>query len=98
MKDNIEDLNKLKEEINKQKLENKKKTNEILSEKLATKHLLEKAIKIEEELQNHKFVDMTKAYCIHELTSKVSALESEISNNLATMNKRKVKIVTSSYE
>ena len=54
LKDTIEDLIKLKEEINKLKLENKEKSNEIKSEKLATKHLLEKAIKIELELQNHK--------------------------------------------
>ena len=70
MNDTIEDIIKLKEEIYKLKLENKEKSNEIKSEKLATKHLLEKAIKIELELQNHKLVEKTpKDNCIHELTS-----------------------------
>ena len=91
LKDNIEDVHKLKDEINQLKLDNKEKSKEIISEKLATKHLLEKVIKIEEELQNHKLVDKSKDNCIHELTSKISALESELSNNLANMNKMKVK-------
>ena len=70
MNDTIEDIIKLKEEIYKLKLENKEKSNEIKSEKLATKHLLEKAIKIELELQNHKLVEKTpKDNCKHELTS-----------------------------
>ena len=44
--------------------------------------MLKKAIKLEEQLQNLKVKDKIKDICINELASKVSAIESEVSNSL----------------
>ena len=71
-------MNLVKAEIIKTNFENEEKVNIKQSEELATKCLLEKAVKLGKLLQNHKTDNKSKDDIINKLSSEMSAMQREI--------------------
>ena len=71
-------MNLVKAEIIKTNFENEEKVNIKQSEELATKYLLEKAVKLGKLLQNHKTDNKSKDDIINKLSSEMSAMQREI--------------------